>query len=93
MFDVTMYQPPARIRNHDIDKRMKATIKVTISQPLPQMPVKRPIKQEEEKKREEQNEKMDTQCVICMCEMVGLELNRAAASSKDRFKIHDGYQD
>ena len=34
-FDVTMYQPPARIRNHDIDKRMKATIKVTISQPLP----------------------------------------------------------
>ena len=50
-------------------------------------------KQEEEKKREEQNEKMDTQCVICMCEMVGLELNRAAASSKDRFKIHDGYQD
>lgn len=43
-FDIPCYHPPAKIRNHDSDKRMKTSIKVTVSQPLPSMPKQSPYK-------------------------------------------------
>ena len=43
-FDIPCYNPPAKIRNHDSDQRMKTSIKVTISQPLPSMPQQLPYK-------------------------------------------------
>ena len=49
-FDIPWYNPPAKIRNHDPDKRMKTTIKVTVSQPLPTMPKMLPYKNQPLKK-------------------------------------------
>lgn len=43
-FEIPLYNPPAKIRNHDSDKRMKSSIKVTVSQPLPSMPKTEPYK-------------------------------------------------
>jgi hypothetical protein len=43
-FDIPLYNPPAKIRNHDADKRMKSSIKITVSQPLPSMPKTEPYK-------------------------------------------------
>ena len=37
-FDIPCYNPPAKIRNHDPDKRMRTSIKITVSQPLPTLP-------------------------------------------------------
>ena len=45
-FDIPLYNPPAKIRNHDPDKLMKSSIKVTVSQPLPSMPKIMPHKEE-----------------------------------------------
>ena len=43
-FDIPLYHPPAKIRNHDPDKLMKSSIKITVSQPLPSMPRLEPYK-------------------------------------------------
>jgi len=49
-FDIPCYNPPAKIRNHDPDKRMKTSIKVTVSQPLPTMPSQIPYENKPLKK-------------------------------------------
>ncbi|CAI2384337.1 unnamed protein product [Moneuplotes crassus] len=43
-FDIPLYHPPPKIRNHDPDKLMRSSIKITVSQPLPSMPQMEPYK-------------------------------------------------